>query len=262
MFFALAAMMSLSACKKDEVTPEPTPDPTPTPTPSLVVLSSALNTNNETVTLLAKSATVETGWSQLFVQVKDANGTAVENAMVMFMPMMDMGTMQHSAPVVQPTFNTAESAYEGVVVFTMPSTAGTWTIDVSVNGTPVTLDVNVADAPTKMVGSYTGTDANVYIVSLVRPVSLSVGLNDFQIAIHKKASMMSFPADDSFTVQFEPEMVSMGHSSPNNTDPVSIGDGLYQGVVNYSMSGDWRLHLRLMHATDTIVNDAYVDVLF
>lgn len=74
--------------------------------------------------------------------------------------------------------------------------------------------------------------------------------------------MMEFTAEDGFTIEFEPEMPSMDHGSPNNTNPISIGNGHYKGKVNYTMTGDWRLHFKLKKNNEVIVDDAYVDVLF
>ena len=89
-----------------------------------------------------------------------------------------------------------------------------------------------------------------------------VGLNDLDILISRQAAMMDFPAVEGLTVEFAPEMPSMGHGSPNNISPVSAGSGHYKGKVNYTMTGDWRLHFRLKKKDVVIVEDAYVDVLF
>ncbi len=257
---ALVGAFALVSCKKEEVEPVVTTDPVVAP--SLVEIASATTSNNETVTLYGYSATIEAGYTKIFAKVTDAGGTAMESATVTYSPMMDMGTMVHSAPIEQPVFNATEGKYEGAVVFIMSSMAGTWTLDVSVNGNPASFTLNVAEPATQMVGVYTGSDSEPYVVSLVRPVSWHVGLNNFEIAIHHKASMMSFPADDDFTIEFEPEMVSMQHGSPNNVSPVLTSNGHYAGVVNYTMTGDWRLHFRLLKNGVEIVNDAYVDILF
>src|SRR5690554_6570013 len=176
---------------------------------------------------------------------------------------MDMGNMQHSSPIEQPVFNSNTKMYEGLVVFTMHSGLGDWTLDVDVNGEIVTFPVNVLDSQTgtKYVGSYTGTDAEKYIVSLVKPFDWSVGMNDVSIMVHKKESMMSFPAVEDFTIVMDPQMTSMGHGSPNNVSPTPIGDGYYKGKVNFTMTGDWRLNLDLIKASDTIVK-AEIDILF
>jgi hypothetical protein len=65
---------------------------------------------------------------------------------------------------------------------------------------------------------------------------------------------MSFPAVDDLSISFVPEMPSMGHSSPNNVDPVYTADGHYKGQVNFTMTGWWRLNLTLKKG-DTLISD-------
>ena len=144
----------------------------------------------------------------------------------------------------------------------MSSMAGNWTVKVTVNGNQVVFPVTVAEAATKIVGSYTGTDGEIYFISLIQPVTWKVGLNDIEIMINRKASMMSFPADNDFEVIMTPEMPSMGHGSPNNVSPTLLSNGRYKGVVNYTMTGDWRLHFELKKAGVTIHSDAFLDILF
>lgn len=258
---ALSGALVLVSCKKEEV--EPTTDTNnSTPVETLNLIGSATTTNNETVELYANTATIETGYTNLYIKIKDDQGNNVSNATVSITPKMDMGTMVHSSPVEQPSYNSTESYYKGVVVFTMSSTAGTWTIDIDVNGSIVPIEVNVVDAPTKVCGVYTGTDGVTYIVSLVKPITWEVGMNNFSITIHKKESMMSFPAVDGLTVILDPEMVSMGHGSPNNISPVNTSNGYYTGEVNFTMTGDWRLHLELQDNGTVLHSDAFLDILF
>ena len=67
-----------------------------------------------------------------------------------------------------------------------------------------------------------------------------------EIAIYKKVSMMSFPADSSLSVILTPEMPTMNHGSPNNVNPVHIGKGHYKGKVNFTMTGLWKLNMDYM----------------
>lgn len=256
--------IALVSCKKDDTTPTTPTNPAPTPTPSpYVTLGTATTTNNETVTLYADDS-LTVGHTRLYVKVEDVNGDALNGATVDFAPLMDMGTMQHACPIEQPSYNSAIEMYEGALVFIMSSASGTWTLDVNVNGNPASFTLNVNDSPAgiKDVGTYTGTDGKVYIVSFKRPNNWVVGMNDFEILIHEKATMMSFPADNGFDITFEPIMTSMGHGSSGNIDPVNTANGHYIGEVNLSMPGDWRFHFELIKSGVTIVNDATLDILF
>lgn len=278
LIFSLIAIVLLVSCKKKGCT-DPTAinysseakkddgsctyeaDPEPEPEASPVLLGTGTTTANETVKLYADDS-LYNEYTNLYAEVSDASGNIISNATVAFAPLMDMGMMQHACPTIQPVFNAATEMYEGVVIFQMSSVGGTWTIDVVVNGDPVTFNINVSEAPTKLVGVYTGTDSKQYIVSFVQPKNWIVGSQAFDIMIHEKATMMSFPEVTNMDIVFWPEMVSMGHSSTGNVDPVHVANGLYSGTVNLSMAGDWRFHLELSQNSTVIHSDAFLDILF
>lgn len=162
-------------------------------------------------------------------------------------------------------YDAATNLYSGAVVFTMPSgDMGTWKLSVDVDGESVDFDVNVAATPAnvKLVGTYVGTDDKRYTISLITPAKPKIGLNDLEILINQRESAESFPPADDLTVEFEPEMPSMNHGSPNNVNPVSIGNGRYKGKVNFTMTGDWRLHFTLKSKDKIVLEDAYLDILF
>ena len=276
--FALMAIVTLASCKKEGCTdPEALnysseakkddgsctyaqDEPTP-PASTLVLIGTGTTTSNESVSLYADED-ITTGYTNLYAEVKNGSGDVVNNATVTIAPLMDMGMMQHACPVIQPVYNATTEKYEGVVIFQMSSMSGTWTNDVVVNGEAVTIDITVGESPTKVVGVYTGTDTEKYIVSVVRPENWVVGNQDLNIMIHKMATMMSFPEVTDMDIVFWPEMVSMGHSSTGNVDPVHVSNGLYTGTVNLSMAGDWRLHLELSNNSTVIHSDAFLDILF
>ena len=74
--------------------------------------------------------------------------------------------------------------------------------------------------------------------------------------------MINFPADDDVAITIYPEMPSMGHSSPNNVDPVSTGNGHYKGTVNFTMTGWWRINLTLSKNDELMSDELYFDVTF
>lgn len=250
---ALVCALIFAGCKKDEVKPV------------------EINKNkiaeqvsdNTTITLWSENTQLTTGYNKLYISLKDNNGKDVNNATVSYMPMMDMGTMKHSSPFENPVYNSALRLYEGAVVFTMPSAEmGTWQLDVTVNGAKVSFPVTINETTQKLIASFLGTDEKKYILSLVVPQQWKTGLNDLDIMINRRASAMDYPADDGFTVEFYPEMPSMDHGSPNNVNPVSKGNGHYAGKVNYTMTGDWRLHFKLLKNGTVIQEDVYLDILF
>ncbi|MFA5575211.1 MAG: FixH family protein [Brumimicrobium sp.] len=257
---SLAGVVALTSCKKDEIE-----ETNPINEQSVFTLIKKDTTSNDyVVSLFAKTSSIEVGYNNLYVSVKNLDGTNIENATVTFDPIMDMGTMSHGSPLIQPVYKSGSKMYEGVVIFTMPTgDMGTWTMSIDVNGGSTTFPIVVETSKpnTKYVGSYTGTDGEKYIVSIVKPFSWSVGMNDVSIMIHHRM-MDSFIAVDDFHVVMDPQMMSMGHGSPNNISPTSDGNGYYSGEVNFTMTGDWRLNFDLIRNGDTIVTGAYIDIMF
>lgn len=251
---ALLCAIAFTACKKDDAKPADIINKNK--------IAEIIN-NDITTTLWSDDKTLRNGYNRLYVSLKDGQDNEIKNVAVNYIPVMDMISMKHSCPAEQPLYNNELKLYEGAVVFTMPtSEMGTWELGVSVNGVAVSFPLTIDEAPQKRSGVYVGTDEHKYVLALVPPVKWQVGLNDLDILISRQATMMDFPAAEGLTVEFTPEMPSMGHGSPNNIDPVSTGNGHYKGKVNYTMTGDWRLHFRLKKNDVVIVEDAYVDVLF
>ena len=255
LFFGLLAMtLVFVSCKKEDVKPDENPI-------EKIKLGEAITSNNEKITLWSDAA-LTTGFHKIYLSVTDVANKNLSNATVVFQPLMDMGTMKHSSPVEQPVYNSTSSLYEGAIVFTMPSGTNKWMVNVTVNGEMKTIDVDIPDAKTKLTGTYVGTDDTKYVVALIPSKKWQVGMNDLEILISRNQMMMAFPPVDDFKIVFTPEMPSMGHGSPNNVNPVNIGNGRYKGKVNYTMTGDWRFHFKLSKNDVVIVEDATIDILF
>lgn len=254
LFFGLMAMSLLFvSCKKEDIKTDEKPI-------EKIKLGEAVTSKNEKIILWADAA-LTTGFHKIYLSVTDAANKNVSNATVSFKPLMDMGSMKHSSPAEQPAYNNTSGLYEGAIVFTMPSGMHSWMVNVTVNGEVKTMDVTIPDAKTKMVGSYVGTDGNKYVVALIPSKKWEVGMNDVEILISQNL-MMDFPPVDDLKIIFTPEMPSMGHGSPNNVNPVNIGNGRYKGKVNYTMTGDWKFHFKLSKNDVVIVEDATIDILF
>lgn len=209
------------------------------------------------------------GYNNLFIALLDSvTGNFVTDAHVHLMPIMDMGTMQHSAPYENPaSTNAVNKLFPCSVVFIMSSMGGTWKLNVEIHnhqnnkeGTAsLTLTVNEVNPP--VMKSITAlNDSSKLFVSYLKPSKLNVGINDFEITIHRRNNMMSFPPDSSYTVVLTPEMPSMGHGSPNNVNPTHSGAGHYKGKVNFTMTGEWRLNLDIFKNGAVVDTTLYFDV--
>lgn len=100
-----------------------------------------------------------------------------------------------------------------------------------------------------------GDDA--YFLSLVNPNDWKTGTNTIKAYISKKSDPITTPyalATETFTVEIDPRMPDMGnHTSPDNTPLVKQRDGSYQGTINLTMTGLWRIHLTVKDAKGNVV---------
>lgn len=212
-----------------------------------------------------------TGYNKLYIALLDSvNNTFVETAQVTLMPNMDMMSLSHSAPYENPASTSAvNKMFPCSVCFIMPSSGGTWTLAVNVqnlinskNGM-ATLNINVKDPSTVRMFSFISLiDSGKYFVSLIPPVKPIVGINDFEVVVYKKQSMMIFPADSTLSISFIPTMPTMSHSSPNNVDPVHTEKGHYKGKVNFTMTGFWRLSTTFRSGMAVADSAHYFDITF
>lgn len=258
----LVVSVTIISCKK---TPPPTPEPSPTD--DLFKIGSGTAMGYE-VNLWGETEPF-VGYNELYVEVVDpSTNKMVSNMDISFMPMMDMGTMMHSAPMESPDGPNSDGLYEGAVVFIMPSTAGTWSLSVELSeagGQPETVDFAPdvkAPAEARMLTFEGDINQEKLFVSLVKPMKPEVGINDYEITVHQRQTMMSFPGVDNYSITIEPEMPTMGHGSPDNEDPVSSGNGHYEGKVNFTMTGLWRVHMTIKDGADTVKSNIHFDITF
>lgn len=223
------------------------------------------------VVMYTKQSTIQTGYTKFYVALYDSiSGARVEDAHVELTPMMHMGMMQHTAPFENPESATAvDHLFPCSVVFIMSSMAGSWTIDMNVHNHltnkegDLSIPFTVTDPVKPTMHSFTSAiDGNKYFVALIEPSSPKVGINDMEIAIYKKASMMSFPADSSLSVILTPEMPTMGHGSPNNVNPTHTINGHYKGKANFTMTGLWKLNMDYMMGNAVADSTQFFEVQF
>lgn len=86
-----------------------------------------------------------------------------------------------------------------------------------------------------------------------------IGTNPFEIVAFRSDGHAFVPVETlHFTMRTE--MPSMDHGSPNNVDPTHDRDGHYTGQANFTMSGDWRIHLEITQ-NGIALDNQYFDVL-
>lgn len=257
--FTLASLLvfGLSSCDKDN---DNTVEPKQDPLSGYEMLGEQTMGDMELKLYAAESPFV--GYNQLAIRLLDSDGESFENASVMINPMMDMGAMMHSTPHTQPQYQAEMNAYMANAAFIMPDDqTGSWMIHVMVDPgdgmDTTTFEIDVVEPdPKRLYGFVSAHDSTTrYFVTLKEPMNPEVGMNDFELMIYQRESMMSFPGAMDLQVEIEPEMPTMGHGSPNNENPEHVEGGLYRGKVNFTMSGYWEVHVTVKDGDGNILND-------
>ena len=219
----------------------------------------------------SKTGSLHNGYNDLyFVVTKKKTGNYVKDFNITNVtPIMNMVKMNmfHSTPVspaVEIFDDTRKAIKHGWVSFLMnTSEAGTWAFsyDIAVLGSKASVTdkaivVNAIPDGQEWLKNFKVGD-NTYYLSLVNPIDWKTGENVIQAYISKKSAPITTPyalATETFTVEIDPRMPDMGnHTSPDNTPLVKQKDGSYQGNINLTMTGLWRIHFTVKDAKGNIV---------
>lgn len=243
----VSSLLALVACGPEAVTQQP---------PARLVLASTSVAPFDAE--LASTAALSTGLTTVWLTLKD-QGKPVTDATVMLMPVMTMPTKSHACPVVGETVHEGNGVYRGQLVFQMPSAdMGTWSLSAKVvrGGveSKLTFDA-LAVGDSGLARSFVSGDAK-YVMSVSYPEALKVGLNPVVVTLHRMQDMMTFPAFDDATLEMVPEMPAHGHGSSNNVAPTLKAPGRYEGVVNFSMLGDWKTMFTVKSATGVMTTQS------
>jgi hypothetical protein len=218
-----------------------------------------------------KTGALHSGYNDIyFVATKQSTGNYIKNFDVTnITPLMHMVKMDmyHSTPVGPDaaSFNDGYLAVKRTwVSFVMnTSDAGSWTLsyDALVLGKTGGVEkqvvvVNALPDGQAWIKSFKVGD-DTYYLSLVNPNEWQTGTNGIRAYVSKKSAKATTPytlASDIFTIDIDPRMPDMGnHTSPDNTALVKQTDGSYQGTINLTMTGLWRIHLTVRNADGDIV---------
>ena len=223
------------------------------------------------VYVYTKTGSFHTGYNEIyFVSTKKETGNYIKELTVtghtplMFMSKMNM---YHSTPVSEKSriVNYDYLAVKRVWVSFLMETSenGSWTYSYEVDvlgksGGVEKKDITVNALPEGQVWlkSFKVGD-DTFFLSLVNPTDWKTGTNTIKAYVSKKSNPITTPyalAAETFTVDIDPRMPDMGnHTSPNNTPLVKQEDGSYQGTINLTMTGLWRIHLKVKDSEGNIV---------
>lgn len=248
------------SCKKDHIENNNTNE-----TEGLTLVKSIAN-GTHSLDLYSASGKLTVGYNKVFIQIKNTDGSLVNNAQLGWKPLMQMMGMQHACPYSAITkVANSTSLYEGYVVFQMASNASEyWELkfDYTIGSTAynVTSKIDVVAAAKRNLVSFLGTDNTRYIVAMVSPTNPKVAVNDMQAMVFRMQDMMTFPVVDGYTVKIDPRMPEMGnHGSPNNVNLSQSADKSYRGKLSLTMTGYWKINLQLANAGGTVVKGEEVN---
>ena len=219
----------------------------------------------------SQTGSFHTGYNELFfVATKKKNGNYIKNFDVTnvtpLMLMVKMN-MKHSTPVggKAESFDKDYLAVKRTwVSFLMNSSeSGSWTLGyytsvLGSNGGIEAADITVDALPDGQawLKNFKWND-QTYFLSLVNPTDWKTGKNTITAYVSQKGNPITTPyalAEEQFTIEIDPRMPDMGnHTSPDNTPLTRQVDGSYQGNINLTMTGLWRIHLTVRDAQGNIV---------
>jgi len=267
----LLAIISITfSCKKNnDIEPEEE-TVTNSPTNNLTKIGETYILGAKAKAVIYSTKPLETGYNEIYVSLYDSiDGSQLNAGHFDIMPMMDMGTMVHSSPVENTEDTVTTNGYfKSAVIFSMPGTSSQWSLDLmfhnhknGLDGTgSIGVDV-VSSSPSKFKSTVVALDnSRKVFISLIQPKTPQVGINNFEVVLHEKSSMMSYPTVEDYTIEIVPEMPSMGHGSPNNVNPVHVGNGHYVGKVNFTMTGLWNVKLNLYKNGSLVSSDQYFEI--
>lgn len=250
---SIFTLFLIASCSEDS-------DPVPPNEVDGLSLVTTLGGEGHKVELYTANGKLQTGYNEIFFQIKNQDGSLVSNANPTWLPLMYMMNMSHSCPFSEITKKDgAQSTYRGYIVFQMAGNEMEyWELSVSytVGGTSYTAKekIQVAAASHRIVESFQGSDDKRYVLALVEPSEPRVATNDMTAVLYSMKSMMEFEPVNNYKIKIDPRMPGMGnHGSPNNVDLTQDTDKMYKGKLSLTMTGYWKVNLQVEDASGTVL---------
>jgi len=197
------------------------------------------------------------------------NGNEVNSGSVRFRPMMyhNIGGPGHSSPVSSEYLYSSEyNLFKGYVCFTMISdSSAMWFADYVYN------DLYAVDSAFFTVTAVSGMqlaywdDVNhggTYCLTLIKPLTVSAGLNPFTCILHRTTDDVHFTEIDSASMIIKTYFEQSGEISQNNINPAWKGGGIYTGSVNLTKAGKWHVLDTIYHNNTRITKNSPPDFVF
>lgn len=219
-----------------------------------------ISTDVHQIELYTSNGHFQTGFNTIYLQIKNTDGSLIENAEITWNPIMHMENMSHSCPYSSiDKKENAQSTYAGFIVFQMAghgSEGWELNLDYKVSGAQysVTAPIDVMNSSHRVVESFQGNDGNNYVLAMTEPKSPIVGINTMQAVLYKMENMMSFVPVENYMIKIDPRMPGMGnHGSPNNVDLTYSSSAFYNGKISLTMTGYWKVNLQLLDSIGELI---------
>lgn len=246
----LLVAFSLYSCKDDDTNPVKDNDK------ETLNLIANKTSGDYTFEILSEGTELLEGHSVFYIRATDNSKKSIAQDLSVNL-MMDMGMMMHSTPFMTEVVTMNDKEYIKVdATFIMASAGGTWFVTLKSETMEIDERIDYTVVATGKVKKFKFEDKS-YFITLRSLDSPKVGMNDFTVSIHTRESMMIHPAVTDLTTEVELLMPSMGHGSAGNVSPVHTANGLYKGTVNFNMTGDWQITLKLKRG-DMMIGDPLV----
>ncbi len=254
-FIALLSALSFISCKKDDIE-----EPVKKNILDQLKLATTLNNEDHNIEIYTASGKFTQGYNEVYFQVKNASGEVISHEAKSWMPMMKMTMKSHSCPfsdIAKVADNPMIS--KGFIIFNMASgEMGSWklTINYTVDAIEKMAegDITVQASARRVTQGFKGSDSVQYFIALIEPSTPKEGSNAMKAGLYKMEADFTFSPVENYKVLVDPRMPGMGnHSSPNNENLMSQGKGIYNGKVNFSMTGYWKINLQVENESGEIL---------
>lgn len=249
--------------------------------------ATSITKDNYLISVEALNGTLYKGYNEVHLKITNTlTNESINTSEITFLPILTNynGSTSSCPHRYNLEYDSVEEAYIGYVVFTSESdTLENWQLHISFTDTEqtytTTKDITVEEQTNMNLNmtAFTGSDDEQYFIALVAPQKPSISENELVAGIYKynqptneagefpDPSQFSYSEVTGYTLLLDPRMPepSMGnHSSINNEDLTPQDDGLYYGVVNYTMTGNWTLNFRMRNPYGEILKGTEVSTDF
>ena len=163
----------------------------------------------------------------------------------------------HSTPVQSEFYyDNSKGMFTGYVCYSMLSDSTSfWFADYNYNNTYTLkkrqFDVVLGTGNQMRIWYDAGANL-LYYLTLISPKDPVVGLNDFKVILHQSPDQENYYEVNNAQMFVKPWMISHGHGSSNNVNPVFSNHGKYEGKVNFTMPGQWFVYDSIVVNNQTI----------